>query len=246
MFPVSVVIITKNEEKNIEDALRSVSDAREIIVVDAFSTDRTTEICRKYTDRVYQHQWEGFARQKQIAVDHAGSEWVLVLDADERVTPALKKEIEDTISGTDRNGFWIPRENYFIGKWIRHGGWWPDHTLRLFRKNRGRFEIREVHEKIIVEGQTGYLKNPLKHYTYSDVPDFLSRAENYSTLAAREIVKEGRRAGIFSLAVKPFATFLKMYVLRLGFLDGGRGLILAVLYGYYTFQKYVKVWKERR
>ena len=158
MFPVSVVIVTKNEEINIEDALRSVADAQDIIVVDSFSTDRTVEICRTYTDKVFQHEWEGFAKQKQRAVDYAEGPWVLILDADERVTPELKSELVDAISGSDCSGFYMPRENYFIGKRIRYSGWWPDYTLRLFLKDSGCFELREVHEKVVVEGKTGYLK----------------------------------------------------------------------------------------
>jgi len=244
MFPVSVAIITKDEEQNIEDALKSVADAREIVVVDAFSGDRTVEICRKYTGKVFQQEWKGFARQKQTAVDHAAGPWVLVLDADERVTPDLRAEILETISGTDCDGFYIPRENYFIGKRIKHGGWWPDYTLRLFRKDRGHFEIREVHEKIVVEGKTGHLKNPLKHLTYRSISEFIRRNDGYSSLAARELMKDSGKAGIFSLTVKPLSTFLKMYLLRLGFLDGRYGLILAVLYSYYTFLKYAKT-RER-
>jgi len=243
LFPVSVVIVTKDEEVNIEDALKSVADAKEIIVVDAFSKDNTIEICRKYTDKVFQHQWEGFARQKQKAVDYAEGAWVLILDADERVTPELKTEVISAISNADCNGYYMPRENYFIGKWVKHGGWWPDYTLRLFQKDKGRFEIREVHEKVVVEGKTAYLKNPLKHYTYRSISDFVLRAEKYSTLAAKEIRKNSGNAGLFSLTVNPLATFFKMYFLRRGFLDGSRGLILALLYSYYTFLKYVKVWE---
>jgi glycosyltransferase involved in cell wall biosynthesis len=245
MLPLSVVIVTKNEEVNIEDALKSVADAKEIIVVDAFSKDNTVEICRKYTNKVFQHQWEGFARQKQKAVDYVEGAWVLILDADERVTPELKTEIISAISNANCNGYYMPRENYFIGKWIRHGGWWPDHALRLFKKDKGRFEIREVHEKVVVEGPTAYLKNPLKHYTYRSISDFVLRADNYSTLAAREIKKYSGNAGLFSIAIKPLATFIKMYFLRRGFLDGTRGLILALLYSYYTLLKYVKVWERK-
>ncbi len=245
MFPVSVVIVTKDEELNIEDALKSVSDAKEIIVVDSFSTDRTIEICRKYTDKVYQHEWQGFARQKQSAVDYAQGPWILILDADERVAPGLKAEIMENISNTDCNGFYMPRENYFIGKWIKHSGWWPDNTLRLFKKDKGRLEPREVHEKVVVEGSVGYLKNPLKHFTYRSVSDFVERMERYSTLAAVEIRKGSGRAGLFSLTIKPFATFMKMYLIRLGFLDGIRGLMLAVLYSYYTFLKYAKTWERQ-
>jgi glycosyltransferase involved in cell wall biosynthesis len=245
LFPVSVVIVTKNEELNIEDALKSVSDAKEIIVVDSFSTDGTVDICRKYTNKVHQHEWQGFARQKQTAVDYAEGPWVLILDADERVTPELKAEIVNSISNTDCNGFFIPRENYFIGKWIRHSGWWPDLTLRLFRKDKGRLEPREVHEKVVVEGSTCRLKHPLKHYTYRSVSDFVERMERYSTLAANEIRKNSGRAGLFSLTIKPLATFLKMYFLRLGLLDGTRGLMLAALYSYYTFLKYAKTWEKQ-
>ncbi len=245
MFPVSVVIVTKNEEINIEDALKSVSDAKEIIVVDSFSADRTVEICRQYTGKVYQHEWQGFARQKQTAVDYAVGPWVLILDADERVTPELKTEIIGTISNTNCNGFYMPRENYFIGQWIKHSGWWPDNTLRLFKKDKGHLEPREVHEKVVVQGSLGYLKNPLKHYTYHSVSDFVERMERYSTLAAKEIRKNSGRAGLFSLSIKPIATFMKMYVLRLGLLDGTRGLMLAILYSYYTFLKYAKTWEKQ-
>lgn len=245
LFPVSVVIVTKNEEINIEDALKSVADAQEIIVVDSFSSDNTVEICRKYTDRVFQHEWEGFAKQKQRAVDYAEGPWVLILDADERVTPELKAEMLDAVSRKDCSGFYMPRENYFIGKWIRHSGWWPDNTLRLFLKDRGRLEPREVHEKVVVDGTTGYLKNPLKHFTYRSISDFTERMEVYSTLAAREISKNAGCAGLFSLTVKPLSTFIKMYLLRLGVLDGTRGLMLAVLYSYYTFLKYAKTWEQQ-
>jgi len=246
LLPVSVVIITKNEETNIEDALKSVADAKEIIVVDSFSTDRTVEICKQFTGKVYQHEWQGFALQKQTAVDYAEGPWVLILDADERVTPELKKEMTENIANTEYNGFYIPRENYFLGERIRHSGWWPDNTLRLFRKHKGSLEPREVHEKVVVEGSTGYLKNPLKHYTYRSVSDFVERMERYSTLASREIMKNSGRAGLGSLTLRPLATFIKMYVFRLGFLDGTHGLILAVLYGYYTFLKYAKTREGKR
>ena len=244
MFPVSVAIITKNEENNIEDALRSVADADEIVVVDANSSDRTVEICGKYTDKIFQHEWQGFAIQKQMAVDHTRGPWVLILDADERVPPELKKEVTDVLADTDCSGFYVPRKNHFLGKWIRHSGWWPDHTLRLFRKERGHLEPREVHESVTVQGPVGYLRHPLTHYTYWSLTDFIKRMENYSTLAAKEIRQSAGHAGLFSLTVKPCATFLKMYVLRLGILDGKRGLILAILYSYYTFLKYAKTWEK--
>jgi glycosyltransferase involved in cell wall biosynthesis len=246
LFPVSVVIVTKDEEKNIEDALKSVADADEIIIVDCFSADRTVEICRAYTDKIYQHEWRGFAGQKQLAVDYAAGPWVLLLDADERVTPELKKEIAGKTSHSsqpvphDYYGFYLPRKNFFLGKWIRHSGWWPDYTLRLFRKDKAALEDREVHEKVLVDGPTAYLKNPLEHYTYRTIPDFLRKMENYSSLAAREIRKKSGGPGVISVAVRPVFTFIKMFFFRLGFLDGAYGLLLALLYSYYTFLKYVK------
>jgi glycosyltransferase involved in cell wall biosynthesis len=236
---ISVAIITKNEEKNIKDALESVKWADEIIVVDAYSTDRTPEICRQFTDRVYSLEWSGFARQKQKAVSLTHQEWVLVLDADERVSDRLKGEIIEVLSGNPKhNGYLIARKNFFGDRWIRHGGWWPDYTLRLFRRGSGSFKLREVHESIQVFGDTGYLRNPILHYTYKDTNDFLERMETYATLGAKELHKDGRRAYIADLLLRPFATFVRMYFLRLGFLDGTCGLKLAYLYSRYTFRKY--------
>ena len=243
MIPISVVIVTKNEEANIEDALRSAAGAQEIVVVDSFSADRTVEICRRYTDRIFQHAWPGYARQKQLAVDYAQGPWVLILDADERITPELRDEIAGAMQDTDYDGFSLPRRNYFLGRWIKHSGWWPDRTLRLFRKDRGGLEDREVHEKVIVRGRVGQLHAPLEHYTYRTISDYVRKMEVYSSLAAKEIRKRGQ-PGIFSLVAKPFFTFFKMYVLRLGFLDGVHGLVLAVLYGYYTFLKYARAWEQ--
>lgn len=245
MFPVSVVIVTKDEEKNIEDALKSAADAKEIIIVDSFSADRTVEVSRLYTNKIFQHPWQGYSRQKQQAVDYAEGPWVLILDADERLTPELKKEIFEAIKSSDCAGFYIPRKNFFLGKWIRHSGWWPDHTLRLFRKDKAFLEDREVHEKVIVNGPAGYLKSPLEHYTYRTISDFLKKMDNYSTLAAKEVLKTSAAPGILYIVIKPFFTFFKMLVLRLGFLDGAHGLVLAVLYSYYTFLKYIKVWEGR-
>lgn len=245
MVSVSVAIITKNEEQNIEDALRSVDGFEDIVVVDNFSNDRTVEICRKYTERVYQHPWHGYARQKQIAIDYANKEWVLILDADERITLDLRREIMENISTTDCNGFYIPRKNFFLGKWIRHSGWWPDYTLRLFRKARAYMEPREVHEKVVVSGKVGHLENPMEHYTYRTISDFLERMDKYSTLAAREIIKKGVSMPALKMFLNPGVTFLKMFFIRQGFRDGAYGLIISILYSYYTFVKYAKVWEAK-
>jgi glycosyltransferase involved in cell wall biosynthesis len=243
LIPVSVVIVTYNEERNIEDALRSAADFDEIIVVDSFSTDRTIEICKRFTDKVYQHEWSGYAKQKQKAVDYAVSPWVLILDADERITEELREEIAGIIERTDQDGFLVRRKNYFLGKWIRHGGWWPDSTLRLFKKGKGSLEDREVHEKVLIRGSVRNLDGCLEHYTYRTISDYIRKMDIYATLAAREIRKKSGRPGIVAMLMKPCFTFLKMYILRLGFLDGIHGMLLAVLYGCYTFLKYAKAWE---
>lgn len=254
MIPVSVVIIAKNEEKNIGDALESVKDFEDIVVVDSFSEDRTVEICRKYTDRVFQHEWQGYARQKQIAVDYAKNKWVFILDADERITPELKKEIlqlfTDHGSRITHNGFFVPRKNFFLGKWIRHSGWWPDYTLRLFKKDLSFVEQREVHEKVIVKGPVDYLKNPMEHYTYRTISDYIKKMENYSTLSAQEMLtKNPYPSSTFlylKMIISPAFTFIKMFFLKQGFRDGVHGLMLAVLYSIYTFLKYAKAWEINR
>ncbi|KJR41338.1 family 2 glycosyl transferase [Candidatus Magnetoovum chiemensis] len=246
MLPISIAIITKNEERNIKEALESASDAREIIIVDDYSKDRTIEICRQFTNKIYLQQWLGFAKQKQLAVDYASEEWVLILDADERLTNELKKEITNTIKqNTDCNGFYIPRKNFFLNKWIKHSGWWPDYTLRLFKKNKAHLQNRQVHEKVIVDGKTEYLKNPLEHYTYRTISEFIQKMDKYSELASKELPTSQKKAALLSMTVKPMFTFSKMYFLRLGFLDGAHGGILAALYSYYTFMKYLKAWENK-
>jgi glycosyltransferase involved in cell wall biosynthesis len=246
LIPVSVVIVTKDEEENIKDAIESVKDFSEIIVIDSFSSDRTVAICRSYTEKVFQEQWQGYARQKQAGINRASLPWVLILDADERVTPDLKSEISHAISDNRHDGFYLPRKNFFLGRWIRHGGWWPDYTLRLFRKERGFIEDREVHEKVVVKNRTGYLKHPMEHYTSRTLSDFLKKMEEYSTLSSRELGKKGHMPGLLSLALRPLFTFVKMFFIRRGFLDGSYGLILSLLYSYYTFLKYAKAWERLR
>ena len=239
---LSVAIITHNEEENIRDALESVKWADEIVVVDSFSTDRTQEICREYTDKVYSFEWSGFSEQKNRAVSMTTHPWVFVLDADERFTDGLRDEIANLLKSTPlMDGYYVSRKNYFGKRWIKHGGWWPDYTLRLFRREKGMFEKREVHEGIKINGNTGRLKNPIEHYTYKDVNDYLKRMQTYSALAAKELFKNGRRANILDMIFRPVATFCKMFVLRLGILDGIYGIILAGLYSAYTYKKYSKL-----
>jgi len=246
MEKISVAIITKDEERNIGDCLESVKWADEIVVVDNGSTDRTLSICQEYGARIFQEEWKGYSGQKNSAIEKAGNEWVLNLDADERVSPELRQEMQKSLEGNQGvNGYWIPRKNFFLGQWIRYCGWYPDLNLRLFRKSRGRFGERVVHERLELEGKALTLTHPLIHETYRSLSDFFQRMDRYSTLAAQEMHREGRKFRLTDVVFRPPFTFLQMYFLRAGFLEGYLGFVLSVLYSYYTFAKYAKL-KELR
>lgn len=246
MPPVSVVIIAFNEEKNIRAALESARWADEIVVVDSFSTDSTVEICREYTEKVYQEKWRGFSGQKSYAVGLAKNDWVFVLDSDERFTGELRNEIAGLmLEGPSMSGYYVPRRNHFMGREIRHCGWSPDYSIRLFDRKKGVFKDRAVHEAVELSGEAGYLKAPMLHYTYSSISDYITRMDRYSALAAEEMKKEGRRSGPPCMLFKPAFTFFKMFLVRQGFRDGIHGLVISMLYSFYTFSKYAKLWEMR-
>lgn len=239
MPQLSVTVIALNQEANIGECLASVSFADEIVVVDTGSTDRTVELARAYTDRVVIAPWEGFGRTKNYALDQARGEWVFSLDTDERVVPALQEEILAVVRAHNPlNGYRVPRKNYFCGRWIRHLGWYPDYTLRLFRRDQGRFRDREVHEEVVVAGPLGTLTTPLEHYSYKSVSDYVTRMDRYARLAAQELAKAGRRPYPGELFFRPFFSFLHLYFIRRGFLEGTPGYTLAVLMSMYKFLKY--------
>ena len=236
---LSVTVIALNQEANIGPCLESVSFADEIVVVDTGSTDRTVELARAYTDRVLDAPWEGFGRTKNYALDQARGDWVFSLDTDERVPEALQAEILAVVRADGPvNGYRVPRKNYFCGRWIRYLGWYPDYTLRLFRRGRGRFRDREVHEEVEVTGPVGVLQTPLEHYSYRSVSEYVTRMDRYARLAAQELAKGGRRPYPGELVFRPFFTFLHLYVIRRGFLEGATGYDLAVLMSMYKFLKY--------
>jgi len=246
MPPVSVVIITFNEENNIRAALESAVWADEIVVVDSFSTDSTADICREFTDRVYQEKWRGFSGQKSYAVGLAKNDWVFVLDSDERFTDELRNEIEGLmLEGPSMAGYYVPRRNHFMGREIRHCGWSPDNSIRLFDRRKGAFKDRSVHEAVELSGEAGYLKAPMLHYTYAGISDYIIRMDRYSALAAEEMRKEGRSAGPSDMLLNPVFTFFKMFLVRQGFRDGIYGLVISMLYSFYTFSKYAKLWEMR-
>ncbi|MGH7356129.1 MAG: glycosyltransferase family 2 protein [Candidatus Rokuibacteriota bacterium] len=241
---LSVTVVTRNEEARIRACLDSVAWADEIVVVDAESEDKTVRIAREVTERVFVRPWPGFAVQKNFAIEQARGEWILSLDADETVTPELREEIQALVRDPGAlDGYAVRRRNIFWGRWVRHGGLYPDWQVRLFRRSRGRFVERAVHEAVRVDGPTGRLAAVLEHRSYQDVSDFLERANRYSTLAADDWVRSGRPVRTTDLVLRPFGRFLGMYVVGRGFLDGWRGFLLAVLYAYYVFMRSAKAWE---
>jgi glycosyltransferase involved in cell wall biosynthesis len=241
MSSLTVTVITLNEEANIVPCLESANWAAEIVVLDSGSTDRTVTLARQFTDRVFEVPWQGFGKTKNQAIAAARMPWIFVLDADERITPDLRREIEQVVAADGPlDGYRVPRRNHFCGRFIKYLGWYPDYSIRLFRKAKGRFVEREVHESVEIDGQVGTLEHPMLHYTYTSSSDFVQRMDRYSTLAARELLRRGQRPRPGELVWRPLLTFLKLYILQRGFLAGRDGYTLAFLYSTYNFLKYYK------
>ena len=245
---VSAVVIAYNDEPNMRPCLESVKWADELIVVDSHSTDATEAISREYTDTVFQHEFSGFGKLRNDAVAHASHDWILSLDTDERATSELQEEIRSKLDqGPEAQAFFVPRRNYFLGRWIKRSGWYPDYRQpQFFHKNHLRYKEDLVHESFELDGRLGYLKGHVDQYPFRDVDQYLVKMDRYSTLMAEEMVKRGRRFHVHQLLSHPLFTFFKMYVMRRGFLDGKPGLILAGLYAYYTFVKYAKLWEATK
>jgi glycosyltransferase involved in cell wall biosynthesis len=255
---LSVVIITFNEEANIGRTLASVqplvADGKgEIVIVDSGSTDRTVEIAKSFGAKVFVEEWKGFAAQKNSAIDKATGDWILSLDADEEVSDGLRGEIEEICRGPAEDGFgsedgyWLKRENQFLGRPLRHGGFWPDPKLRMFRRGMGRVANREVHETVVVKGRLGTLYYPLIHHAYPTLSDYIEHMNRYSSLGAEMVVATGKvRFSVINIVVRPLATFLYNYFFRLGFLDGREGLLLHLYHAVYVSWKYAKAWELLR
>ena len=239
---LSVTMIACNEEKRVRAALESVKWADEIVVVDSFSADRTVEICREYTEKVYQIAWRGYVEQKNIATEHASHDWILNIDADEVVSAELAAEIQQTLAAPDCVGYFMPRRTYYLGGWIRHCGWYPDAKLRLFDKRAGKWVGKALHEKIHITGRAGHLRHDLYHYTYEDIADHLKTINNYTGIAASQ--KTGSVSGT-GILLRTVAAFLKKYLLKQGFRDGTRGLIVCLLSAFTVAVKYAKLWERQ-
>ncbi len=243
---VTAVINTLNEAAHIAAAIESVRFADEVLVVDAHSTDETVAIARRYTDRVIVRDWPGYIAQKNFAADEARHDWILSIDADERVTPELAAEIRALLAAAPpRAGYRVPRLSRYLGRWIRSTDWYPDYQLRLYDRRRGRWQGRYVHESVKVDGEPGRLQADLLHYTYRDVSHHLQTIDRYTTLAAKQMYEDGRRAGLRHLALNPVAAFLRNYVARAGFRDGRAGFVVSVLNAYYVLLKFVKLWERQ-
>ena len=244
MTPVSVLVITRNEEDNIAACLESVAWADEIILVDAESKDRTVELARRFTSKIFLEAWKGFAEAKAFGVTKARNEWILWLDADERVTPELGKEIQEVLlTDPPVAAYRVARRAYFLGRWIRHSGWYPGKVTRLFRKDRASFSNDAVHEGLDIHGETTDLRNDLLHFTDPTLFHYLSKFNRYTSLACGDLVRSGKRFRFSDLLVRPGWQFLKMYIVKRGFLDGFPGLVLALLSSSYVFTKYAKLWE---
>ena len=243
---LSVYVIAYNDEPNMRACLESLAGwASELVVVDSHSTDQTAAIAREFTDKVYQVDFRGFGDLRNQAVSYCSHEWVFSLDTDERMTPELQDEIRRLLDDTPAaDAYFVPRKNFFLGRWIRHCGWYPDYRQpQLFRKARFRYRQSLVHESYECEGPVGYLLQPALQYPFRDIDHYIAKQDRYSDLMATRMAGEGRRFSLHQLMTHPVAAFFRMYGLQRGFLDGMPGLILSGLYGYYTFMKYAKFWE---
>jgi glycosyltransferase involved in cell wall biosynthesis len=246
---ISAVLITYNEERRLEDALKSLAGVvSEIVVVDCHSSDETVKIARRFTDRVFERTWTNYADQKNFANEKASHPWVFSLDADERVSPELSKELLGLrTKEPEVDAFSIPRQVYYLGHWVRRSGWYPDRKLRLFRKDTARWEGEYVHEKLVVKGRIGKLRGAIHHFTYRNIHEHLARINTFSDLGAQKLYAEKKKARWYHLVLLPLFRFIRAYFWKLGFLDGFAGLVISVLTGHAVFVRYAKlreVWKK--
>ncbi|NKB24930.1 MAG: glycosyltransferase [Kiritimatiellae bacterium] len=242
---ISACVITHNEEAKIRRCLESLTWCDEIVAVDSFSTDRTLAICREYTDRVYQHEWRGYIGQRNLIREMASCPWVLLMDADEVLSPELRQEIKQEFEGNVGAyiGYQFPRQVYYLGKWIKHGEWYPDIKLRLFKKELGYSCGQEPHDYVVVDGPIKTFRSPLWHYTYDDITDHLETMNRFSTISARAKFEDGSRFKWGNFLVRPVWRFIKGMILKGGLLDGQRGFLIAAINFFGVSMKYAKLWE---
>ncbi len=244
---LSAIVIAKNEEKNLEVCLQSMANVFEdvVVIVDSSTTDRTLEVAAKYPNvNCELFAWQGYAKTKSYAVSKTKYDWVFWIDADEELT----KELEDELlqfkeSEPQYHCYDVARRAFFLGKWIRHSGWYPARIKRFFNKKFVQFDDKQVHEGLVVEGKVGNLKHDLNHYTDPSIGHYFTKFNSYTSLAAKELAANSRTASISDILLRPLFIFLKMYIFRRGFLDGLHGFVLAVFSSVYVFAKYTKLWE---
>jgi glycosyltransferase involved in cell wall biosynthesis len=246
MPQLSAIVITRNEAANIGECLDGLAFCDESIVVDSASTDETAEIARRQGARVVIHAWPGFGPQKNYALSLATGDWVLSIDADERVTPELAAAIRNAMADPSADGWEIPRRSRFCGREMRHSGWSPDYVLRLFRRDSARFDDAAVHERVICDGPVKRLAQPIIHYPVQRLEDALSRMDRYSTASAATLAASGRKVSFLTGIGHGFYAFLRSYILRAGFLDGAEGFLLAVANAEGSYYRYMKAWLATR
>ena len=241
---VSVYILTFNNRRTIERCLKSLDWADELVVVDSGSTDGTYEICQRHTDKLYRREFQGHRDQYQYAADLTTRQWIMFVDADEEVPPELVEEIGGMLKSRaeDVDGFFVCRRTCYLGKWIRYGGWYPDGEIRLYRRDKGRWE-GGLHAKIVVGGKVSVLKNKYLHYTYRDISDQIQTIDRYSNIAAQDMAESGKKFSLLKLLFHPPFRFIKEYLFKSGFRDGLPGLIIVVSTMFYVFIKYAKLWE---
>ncbi len=243
---LSVAIITCNEEPVIESTLKSVRWADEIVVVDSGSTDRTTEICKRYTDRLYQEKWRGYAEQREYVISLTKNRWVLMLDADEVIPRQLADEIKETFrNGPDCDGYLISRKNHFLGRWLPHCGWYPDYQLKLFRKDTVWINPVLVHEGAFSTGKVGKLKGSIYHYTVRSIRQYFDRFDRYTSLEVMSRARKRKKISLAYLFFEPLYHFYKVFILRKGFLDGLEGFLASAFSSFYRLVAYAKVWEHK-
>ena len=244
-IPITACVTTFNEEHNIHRCLKSLAWCDEIVIVDSFSTDRTLEICREYTNKVQQHEWLGYIGQKNLIRKMTSHEWLLFIDADEEVSDDLREQIlaEFEKGPGEICGYDFPRMVNYMGRWIRHGEWYPDVKLRLFRKDRGRSGGQEPHDQVFVNGPVKRLRGHLHHFTYDDLYDHVETMNRFSTITAREKYREGQRFRWIDFIFRPPFRFLKAFFIKGGFLDGTRGFLIALISTVGVYVKYAKLWE---
>lgn len=240
-LPLSVAIITLNEEDRLPDCLKSVDFTDDIVVVDSGSTDNTVKIAEQSGARVFKEKWRGFGPQKQFAIDQCVNDWILILDADERIPEETASEMYALFTESMNHvSYSFPRKNYFSGKWIRHGGWWPDRVVRLFRKDQCRMSLKMVHESIITTGSLGRIQNPISHYTNRNLHQTIDKINKYSSVGAKQLYDKKSNSSSLKALMKAVWKFFHFYFLRLGFLDGYQGLVIAVSDAMNVFFKHAK------